>query len=196
MARNQRENERGKLFAALESGKRYTFKDLLEIIFDEEERTETNKIWLRQCLTNQTKAGKIQHEGREYFLPKATKKRGRKKAAEQVAPVVVDVPVVAVEEPVEPEKEEIPDAAPIAAMETTEEFDETADAAHEDHNLVKELSKAIDWIYASVEKSYDLLHDTALYEGLTEEEMDYVLGSVQMINDLSEILYDDTDAEQ
>ena len=183
MQRISREKEREKLMEMLGTGKRFVFQDILKELFAEEDRTEKNTIWLRQCLTTQCKAGKIQHEGREYYLESAPqKKRGRKKASAVAEAVVEAAPVVApvVEEVQEPEivEEEAP-AAPAAPA----------------NPLYVELENIINTVYASIEKADELLHNSTLYAGLSEEEMDYVLGSVLLIGDLCEALYDGEEEE-
>ena len=195
MERISRVKEREKLMEMLGTGKRYAFQDILKELFAEEDRTDKNTIWLRQCLTTQCKAGKIQHEGREYFLEGVTqKKRGRKKGSAAAKAVVEEAPVVeeaAVEEsPVVEEAEEEITVEDAAAEEAVEE------APASDSGLYGELVDTINALYAGVEKADTLLHNSALYAGLSVEEMDYVLGSVMLIGELCDTLYDDEEDEQ
>ena len=167
MPRNMRTDCKNKLMETLSSGKRYKFPDLLSAAFSGETPTDKDEIWLRQFLSQQCKAGNIQHEGREYFMEKAPKKRERKK---KVAETAVEKAIV------------------------EEAITEPALSPSGNH-LFHELTQAIDAFYDALEKAYDLQHNPALYSGLSPEKMEYTLESVRLVGDLYEFLGMDEDEE-
>ena len=171
MPRNIRSEEHEKLSAALSTGKRYKFQDLLSEIFAEEDKTDRNIAWLRQFLTNQCKAGKIKHEGREYFIEIEKKQRRRKKKSNEAETVSSAA------------KEKMTEETPSTSNDASAVMENEYKEETEDVNpIFKEFNDTLCIFCVALEKMYKILHTPSLYSGISRDDLELLLNNVQVVD--------------